>query len=292
MKLVRFGPAGRERPGVLLADGARLDCSAFGLDWGEAFFGSDGLPRLAAWLDQHGEHLPQAARDERWGPPIARPSKIVGIGLNYLDHAREMGIANPGEPVLFQKASSAIAGPYDDVVVSPDIVKLDWEVELGVVIGRTARSVADSAALSHVVGYVLTCDYSERSWQKERGGQFTKGKSHDGFAPMGPFLATADEVRDPQQLGLWLDLNGEPRQRGTTRDMIFGVAQLVSYVSGFMTLLPGDVISTGTPAGVGLGAVPPRFLSAGDVVELGADGLGSQHQKIVASSGMLAPVRT
>jgi len=283
MKLVRFGPAGRERPGVLLEDGARLDCSGFGLDWGEAFFGSDGLPRLVAWLDQHGADLPQAARKERWGSPIARPSKIVGIGLNYLDHAREMGIANPSEPVLFQKASSALAGPYDDVLLTPDIVKLDWEVELGVVIGRTARRVADGAALAHVVGYVLTCDYSERSWQKERGGQFTKGKSHDGFAPMGPFLATADEVRDPQQLGLWLDVNGEPRQRGTTHDMIFGVAQLVGYASQFMTLLPGDVLSTGTPAGVGLAAKPPCFLKAGDVVDLGGDGLGSQHQKIVSA---------
>jgi len=282
MKLARFGVIGHERPAVVLDDGTRLDCSAFGLDWGAWFFESDGLPRLAAWLDQHAQRCPRVAASERFGPPIARPSKIVGIGLNYSDHAAEMGVANPKEPVLFHKSSSALAGPFDDLVVPRKAVKLDWEVELAVVIGRPARNVTRERALEHVFGYTLACDYSERAWQKERGGQFTKGKSHDGFAPLGPYVLTADELADPQHIGLWLTLNGETRQRGSTRDMIFGVAEVVSYVSQFMTLSPGDVITTGTPAGVGLGAHPPRFLAVGDVVELGADGLGQQRQRIIA----------
>ncbi len=282
MKLIRFGPIGHERPGVLLDDGVRLDCSAFGLDWGEWFFASDGLPRLVAWLDQHASRCPRVDPSVRVAPPIARPSKIVGIGLNYSDHAVEMGIARPAEPVLFHKAATSLCGPFDDLPVPADATKLDWEVELAVVIGRLARDVTREHALEHVFGYALTCDYSERAWQKERGGQFTKGKSHDGFAPLGPYLLTADAVPDPQQIGLWLTLNGESRQRGSTRDMVFGVAEVVAYVSRFMTLLPGDMLTTGTPAGVGLGAKPPRFLGAGDVVELGADGLGSQRQRIVA----------
>lgn len=285
MRLARYGPAGRERPAVLLEDGTRLDCSGFGLDWGEAFFASDGLPRLVAWLDQHAARLPRIGAAERVGPPVARPSKVLGIGLNYSDHAAEMGVANPKEPVLFQKSSTSLAGPYDDLAVPPGSTKLDWEVELAVVIGRTARRVDRERALEHVVGYALSCDYSERAWQKERGGQFTKGKSFDGAFPLGPFLLTADELADPGQVGLWLTLNGESRQRGSTRDMIFGVAEIVSYVSQFMTLLPGDVLTTGTPAGVGLGAHPPRFLVPGDVVELGADGLGSQRQRVVAEPG-------
>ncbi|MCY2961892.1 MAG: fumarylacetoacetate hydrolase family protein [Planctomycetota bacterium] len=281
MRLARFGPAGRERPCVLLADGTRVDCSGFGLDWGEWFFESDGLPRLEAWLDQHAARAPRVDPGVRVGPPIARPSKIVGLGLNYSDHAAEMGVAIPKEPVLFQKSSSALCGPEDDLPAPRGATKLDWEVELAVVIGRRAANVERDRALEHVFGYTLACDYSERAWQKERGGQFTKGKSHDGFAPLGPFLLTAGELADPQRVGLWLTVNGETRQRGSTRDMIFGVAEIVSYVSQFMTLLPGDVITTGTPAGVGLGAHPPRFLVPGDVVELGADGLGRQRQRIV-----------
>lgn len=282
MKLARCGPVGHERPAVLLDDGTRLDCSAFGLDWGAWFFESDGLPRLAAWLDQHAARLPRVDPNVRVGPPIALPSKILGIGLNYSDHAAEMGVAPPAEPVLFHKSASALCGPFDDLAVPRGSTKLDWEVELAIVIGRVARDVSVENALEHVFGYALTCDYSERAWQKERGGQFTKGKSHDGFAPLGPYLLTADAVRDPQAIPLWLTLNGETRQRGSTRDMIFGVAEVIAYVSGFMTLLPGDVITTGTPAGVGLGAKPPRFLAPGDVVELGAEGLGVQRQRIVA----------
>lgn len=283
MKLVRFGPVGREKPGVLLRDGTRVDCSSFGLDWGEAFFASDGLPRLAAWLDQHVDRMPRVAANERTGPPLARPSKIVGIGLNYSDHAAEMGVAIPKEPVLFQKSSSSLCGPNDELPMPRGATKLDWEVELAVVIGRTARGVALERALEHVFGYALACDYSERAWQKERGGQFTKGKSFDGAFPLGPFVLTADELANPQDIELRLSVNGATRQHGSTRDMIFGVAEIVSYVSGFMTLLPGDVITTGTPAGVGLGAKPPVFLSVGDVVELVADGLGSQRQRVVAA---------
>lgn len=282
MKLARYGPAGRERPAVILADGTRLDCSGFGLDWGEPFFQSDGLPRLVAWLDQHAPRLARVDPSARVGPPIARPSKVVGIGLNYADHAAETGATIPKEPVLFQKASSALCGPYDDLVVPPGSTKLDWEVELAVVIGRMAQDVERERALEHVFGYALACDYSERAWQKERGGQFTKGKSFDGAFPLGPFLLTRDEVHDPAAIDLRLRLNGETRQHGSTRDMIFGVADVVAYVSAFMTLFPGDVLTTGTPAGVGLGARPPRFLAAGDVVELEAGGLGAQRQRVVA----------
>lgn len=283
MKLVRFGPVGREKPGVLLRDGTRIDCSGFGLDWGEAFFASDGLPRLAAWLDQHVDRMPRVAANERVGPPVARPGKIVGIGLNYSDHAAEMGVAIPKEPVLFQKSSSSLAGPNDELAMPRGATKLDWEVELAVVIGRTARGVALERALEHVFGYALACDYSDRAWQKERGGQFTKGKSFDGAFPLGPFVLSADELANPQDIELCLSVNGATRQHGSTRDMIFGVAEIVSYVSGFMTLLPGDVITTGTPAGVGLGAKPPVFLAVGDVVELVGDGLGSQRQRVVAA---------
>ena len=282
MTLARFGPIGHERPAVVLDDGTRVDCSGFGLDWGAWFFESDGLPRLLAWLDQHRDRCPRIAATERTGPPIARPTKVLGIGLNYRDHAAEMGVAIPAEPVLFHKSSSALCGPYDDLAIPVGATKLDWEVELAFVIGKVARNVAAERALEHVFGYALACDYSERAWQKERGGQFTKGKSFDGAFPLGPFLATRSEIEDPQAIGLSLKVNGETRQQGSTRDMIFGVAELVAYVSGFMTLLPGDVITTGTPAGVGLGAKPPRFLAPGDVVELGAEGLGSQRQRIVA----------
>jgi len=282
MKLARYGPVGHERPAVLLDDGTRVDCSGFGLDWGGWFFESDGLPRLLAWLDQHRQRAPRIALTERIGSPIARPPKILGIGLNYSDHAAEMGVEIPKEPVLFQKSSSSITGPNDDLVVPRGATKLDWEVEVAVVIGRTARDVAREHALEHVFGYALACDYSERAWQKERGGQFTKGKSLDGAFPLGPYLATRDEIADVQSIPLRLDVNGDRRQDGSTRDMVFSVAEVVSYVSQFMTLLPGDVITTGTPAGVGLGRKPSQFLQAGDVVDLSADGLGAQRQRIVA----------
>jgi 2-keto-4-pentenoate hydratase/2-oxohepta-3-ene-1,7-dioic acid hydratase in catechol pathway len=287
VKLVRFGPAGSERPGVLVG-GERLDCSGFGLDWGEAFFGAGGLARLAAWLEQHAQRLPRAAPDARWGAPIARPSKVVGIGMNYADHVRETGARMPAEPLLFQKASSAVCGPYDDLVLPAGASQVDWEVELAVVIGAEARCAPRERALAHVAGYCAACDVSERAWQKERGGQFTKGKSADGFAPLGPWLATSDELPDPGRLALSLDLNGAPRQRGSTSDMLFGVADLVSYVSAFMTLLPGDVITTGTPAGVGLGRKPPEYLRAGDLLELEVEGLGRQRRR-VTEPGILSP---
>ena len=280
MKLIRFGAPGQERPGVILADGRRVDASGFGQDWDERFFGGDGLARLAQWEAREGERAPVVGEDVRLGSPIARPSKIVCVGLNYRDHAKESGMAVPSEPVIFFKATSAIVGPNDDVVIPKGSTKTDWEVELAVVIGRKASYVAESGALAHVAGYVLHNDYSERVFQLERGGQWVKGKSCDTFAPLGPFLATPDEIGDVHDLRLWLTVNGETKQDGSTRDLVFGVPTLVSYISQFMTLLPGDVISTGTPAGVAMGHKPVRFLQAGDVVELGIDKLGSSRQRL------------
>jgi 2-keto-4-pentenoate hydratase/2-oxohepta-3-ene-1,7-dioic acid hydratase in catechol pathway len=282
MKLIRFGEPGRERPGLLLPDGRRVDASGFGADYDEAFFGSGGLERLARWLAREGGAAPVLSDGVRLGPPVCRPSKIVCIGLNYRDHARETGQAVPAEPVLFFKATTALAGPNDDVIIPRNGTKVDWEVELAVVIGRRATYVERDEALAHVAGYVLHNDYSERSFQLERGGQWVKGKSCDTFAPLGPFLATQDEIRDVHDLGMWLKVNGETKQCGSTRDLVFDVPTLVSYISQFMTLLPGDVISTGTPAGVGLAHRPPRFLADGDEVELGIDGLGSSRQRIRA----------
>ncbi len=260
---------------MLLADGTHIDASAFGEDYGEAFFASRGLARLAEWIAQAGD-LPRIPYKVRLGPPVTRPSKIVCVGLNYADHAKESGLKPPGEPVLFLKASSAVCGPDDDVLLPGE--KTDWEVELAVVIGKTASYVSQASALEHVAGYVLHNDYSERSFQIERGGQWVKGKSCDTFAPLGPFLVTADEIPDPDNLRLWLRVNGTMMQDGTTRNFIFGVAEVISYISQFMTLLPGDIISTGTPAGVGLGLKPPRYLKPGDIVELGIEGLGSARQ--------------
>jgi 2-keto-4-pentenoate hydratase/2-oxohepta-3-ene-1,7-dioic acid hydratase in catechol pathway len=281
MKLIRFGKPGAEKPGLLLADGARVDASAFGHDWNEAFLGSGGLARLAAWARDHAATAPRVPPDERLGPPIARPSKIVCIGLNYADHARETKAKIPEEPIIFFKATTALSGPDDDLVLPRGSTKTDWEVELAVVIGRRARYVAPEDALAHVAGYALHNDYSERQDQLERGGQWSKGKSHDTYAPLGPFLATPDEFRDVHDLAMWLTVNGESRQKSSTNQMIFGVGHLVSYLSRFMTLLPGDVISTGTPAGVAMGFDPPAFLKAGDVVELGIEGLGRQRQRVV-----------
>lgn len=281
MRLVRFGPPAAEQPGILDADGRRRDASAFGEDWNEAFFGSDGPARLARWLAAPGRELPRVAADERWASCVARPSKIICVGLNYRDHARETGAAIPVEPILFAKATSSLSGPFDDLRLPPDSTATDWEVELAVVIGRRATLVAEADAMRHVAGYALHNDYSERDFQLHRGGQWFKGKSWDSFAPLGPWLATADEITDPGALALRLSVNGEVMQRGTTTDMVFGVPELVSYVSRFMTLLPGDVISTGTPAGVGLALDPPRYLAAGDTVELSIDGLGTARQRVV-----------
>jgi len=283
MKLARYGPPGAERPAVLLDDGTRADASAQVRDYDEAFFADDGVSRLEAWVAAEGGRAPRLPESARVGAPIARPSKIVCIGLNFRDHAAESGMDLPKEPVIFFKATTALCGPNDPVRIPRGAAKLDWEVELAVVIGRTASYVDETGALAHVAGYALHNDYSERTFQLERGGQWVKGKSADTFAPIGPFLATRDDVSDPQALGMWLSVNGDRRQHGTTGNMIFGVAALVSYVSQFMTLLPGDVISTGTPAGVALGMKPaPVYLRAGDVVELGIDGLGRARQEVVA----------
>ena len=282
MKLIRFGTPGQERPGVQLEDGTRLDASAAVRDYDEAFFGGDGLESLAAWLKHSAATAPRVPDGARLGPPLARPSKIVCIGLNYRDHAAESGMDLPKEPVIFLKSTTSLAGPDDPVRIPRGAKKVDWEVELAVVIGRRASYVPRERALDHVAGYVLHNDYSEREFQLERGGQWVKGKSADTFAPMGPFIATRDEIPQPDRLDLWLTVNGEYRQRSNTDQMVFDVATLVSYLSDFMTLLPGDVISTGTPAGVALGMKPePRYLRAGDVVELGVGGLGRSRQRVV-----------
>lgn len=279
MKLIRFGNPGEEKPGLLLADGRRIDASAFGSDYDERFFGGDGLERLAAWASTNAASAPVVDASVRLGPCIVRPSKIVCVGLNYSDHAKESGMPIPAEPILFFKSTSSLCGPNDPVLIPRQSRKTDWEVELAFIIGKKASYVSEENALDHVAGYALHNDYSEREWQLERGGQWVKGKSADTFAPLGPFLATRDEIADPQTLPLWLKLNGKTIQNSSTAQMIFGVKTLVSYISQFMTLLPGDVISTGTPPGVGLGFKPdPVFLKPGDVVELGIEGLGEQRQ--------------
>ncbi len=279
MKLFRFGPAGAERPGVVVGE-ARVDASGFGSDWDERFFGGDGLTRLHAWVRGEGAKAPRVPADVRLGPAVARPSKLVCIGLNYRDHAAETGAAIPSEPIIFMKATSAIGGPNDDVPLPVGSEKLDHEVELALVIGARAKQVSREAALEHVAGFVLHNDYSERAFQIERGGQWTKGKSADGFAPLGPYLVTRDELAGFGAASIWLNVNDQPRQESSTDRMIFDVPTVVSYVSRFMTLLPGDVISTGTPAGVGMGRKPPVYLRAGDVVEYGIDGLGSARHRI------------
>jgi 2-keto-4-pentenoate hydratase/2-oxohepta-3-ene-1,7-dioic acid hydratase in catechol pathway len=282
MKLIRVGEPGREKPGVLLGDGTRVDVSRCVPDFDEAFFGGDGIVTLARWLQGNSSSAPRLSPRDRLGPPLCRPSKIVCIGLNFRDHAAETGAAIPAEPVIFFKSTTALVGPNDPLVMPRNATKVDWEVELAVVIGRTTRYVSEPEAHDHVAGYALHNDYSERSFQLERGGQWVKGKSADTFAPLGPFLATPDEVPDPQRLPMWLKVNGEYKQRSSTGNMIFAVPMLVSYLSQFMTLLPGDVISTGTPAGVGLGMKPqPVYLRPGDVVELGIEGLGQSRQEVV-----------
>ncbi len=282
MKLIRHGPPDAEKPGVITADGRRIDASARFRDYDAAFFAAGGLADLAAWT---GDGCPGGAEipgDSRLGPPVARPSKIVCVGQNYLEHAREFGEPVPVEPALFMKASTAWCGPHDDVVIPPGATKLDYEVELAFVIGTRAKAVAEAAAPDHIAGYACFCDYSERAFQKEMGGQWTKGKSADTFAPCGPWLLTRDEVPDPADLRLWTRVNGEPRQDGHTSDMLAGVARIVSYITRFMTLLPGDVVATGTPSGVGMGMDPPQFLRPGDLVECGVSGLGEIRQRVTA----------
>ncbi|TAK47570.1 MAG: FAA hydrolase family protein [Xanthobacteraceae bacterium] len=279
MKLVRYGERGKERPGLIDAAGRLRDLSSHAVDIAGDVLAPQGLARLAA-LDT--ATLPAVEGTPRLGPPVGAFSKFICIGLNYIDHATETGARPPAEPVVFLKANSAIAGPDDAIVQPRGSTKLDWEVELAVVIGSRAKYVGEGQALDHVAGYCLANDVSERGFQLERAGQWTKGKSCDGFGPLGPWLVTRDEIADPQALSMWLDVNGTRRQHGSTSNMIFSVAKLISYLSGFFTLEPGDIISTGTPAGVGLGMKPPTFLKAGDVVTLGIDGLGSQTQRVVA----------
>jgi 2-keto-4-pentenoate hydratase/2-oxohepta-3-ene-1,7-dioic acid hydratase in catechol pathway len=284
MKLIRFGAIGNEKPGVQLANGTRLDITAFGEDFNENFFGNNGIERLETWLKDNEASCPKIDATIRLGAPLVRPSKIVCVGLNYAKHAAESGMAVPKEPVLFFKATSAIVGPNDDLIIPKGSVKTDWEVELAVVIGKKASYVSEENALDHVAGYVLHNDYSEREFQLEKEGQWVKGKSCDTFAPIGPFIATKDEIKNPNDLNLWLKLNGETVQDSSTNDFIFNIQEVVSYISQYMTLLPGDIISTGTPFGVGLGFNPPKYLKPGDVVELGIEGLGTSKQTAVAFS--------
>ena len=281
MKLFRYGQPSHEKPGVIIGD-QKYDVSAFGQDFTEDFFADNGLQRLAAFLADNEGNLPTVADSERLAAPVARPSKIVCIGLNYADHARETGAATPAEPILFMKSTTALVGPNDDVIIPKNSVKTDWEVELAVVIGKRASYVDEADANDYIAGYALHNDVSEREFQLERGGTWDKGKGCDTFAPIGPFLATPDEIGDVDNLRLWLTVNGQSMQDGTTADLIFKVPFLISYLSQFMTLLPGDIISTGTPAGVGLGFKPPIYLKAGDVVELGIDGLGTARQQVRA----------
>ena len=278
MKLLRYGPRGAEQPAMLDADGAMRDLSGVISDICGSTLGPENLANLQA---RDPKSLPLVAGTPRIGSAIARPGKFLCVGLNYADHARETGKEPPAEPVLFSKASTAICGPNDDVEIPRGSDRTDWEVELGIVIGSNAKYVSEAEALDYVAGYVLVNDVSERRFQSERGGQWIKGKSHDTFGPVGPWMVTKDEIADVQALDLWLDVDGERRQTGNTRTMIFGVAHLVHYISQFMTLEPGDIIATGTPPGVGLGMKPPTFLREGQIVTLGASGLGEQRQRMV-----------
>ena len=278
MKLIRFGTIGHEKPGVQLANGTKIDVSGFGSDYNEEFFGNGGINRLSEWLANNQNQCPKIGSEVRLGVPLVRPSKIVCVGLNYAKHAAESGMEVPQEPVLFFKATSALVGPNDDIIIPKGGEKTDWEVELAIVIGAKASYVEETDALDHVAGYVLHNDVSERAFQLERSGQWVKGKSCDTFAPVGPFIATKEEIANPNNLDLWLKLNGEMMQDSNTSDFIFNIQQMVSHISQFMTLLPGDIISTGTPFGVGLGLTPPKYLKAGDVVELGIEGLGVSKQ--------------
>lgn len=281
MKLIRFGAVGKEKPGVQLANGTRIDVSAFGSDYNEEFFGNNGIEKLKTWLETNQDSCPEIDDNVRLGAPLTRPSKIVCIGLNYAQHAAEAGMEVPKEPVLFFKSTTAMVGPNDDIMLPKGSTKTDWEVELSIVIGKKASYVEEEDVFDHIAGYVLHNDVSERAFQIERSGQWCKGKGCDTFAPIGPFIATTDEIEDPNNLNLWLKLNGEIMQNSSTSDFIFNVQQSISHISQFMTLLPGDIISTGTPFGVGLGLNPPVYLKAGDVVELGIEGLGTSKQKVV-----------
>ena len=283
MKLIRFGEAGKEKPGIVL-DEKHFDVSAHIQDFNESFFEKGGIEALEKLVKEKSDSFPEIDLSIRLGSPVARPSKIVCIGLNYAKHAKETNATIPTEPVIFMKSTTSLCGPFDEVMIPKDSVKTDWEVELAVVIGKRASYVEESEAMDYVAGYCLHNDVSEREFQLERGGTWDKGKGCDTFAPMGPWLVTKDEVPDAHNLRLWLKLNDEKLQDENTSDFIFNIPHIISYVSRFMTLLPGDVISTGTPAGVGLGFNPPVYLKPGDVMELGIDGLGTSKQHVIAFS--------
>jgi 2,4-diketo-3-deoxy-L-fuconate hydrolase len=278
MKLIRYGEPGKEKTGIALGD-KYFDTSAFGQDYDEAFFGADGLERLRKFVDMN--NLSELPPNIRLGSPVARPSKIVCIGLNYADHAKETGATPPPEPVIFLKSTTALVGPGDNIMIPRDSKKTDWEVELAVVIKKRASYVSEQEARDFVAGYCLHNDVSEREFQLERSGTWDKGKGCDTFAPVGPWMATPDEIRDIGHLRLWLKVNGKTMQDGTTANLIFNIPFLISYTSRFMTLLPGDIISTGTPAGVGMGMKPSQYLQPGDMIELGIDGLGTARQHVV-----------
>lgn len=278
MKLLRFGPAGQEKPGLLDRDGVLRDLSGVVADIAGDVLGKEGLARLRA-LDP--ATLAAVGGNPRIGACVGKVGKMICVGLNYADHAKETGKEPPAEPILFMKATTALCGPNDDIEIPRGSEKTDWEVELGVVIGKRAKYVGEAEALDHVAGYCVVNDVSERAFQSERGGQWTKGKSHDTFGPIGPWLVTTDEIADPQAVDLWLEVDGVRRQNGSTKTMIFGVATLVSYISQFMTLDPGDIIATGTPPGVGLGHKPPVFLKVGQTMRLGVEGLGIQTQRTI-----------
>ncbi len=284
MKLIRYREDGKVKPGVIIYD-AFYDASSFGEDYNEQFFENNGLKRLKDHIDGNKDQLKPLEQSISLDSPVARPSKIICIGLNYADHAKETNATVPTEPIIFFKSTSAIAGPFDDVIIPKGSVKSDWEVELAVVIEKKASYINEEDAMDYIAGYCLHNDLSERAFQLERGGQWVKGKSCDTFAPLGPSLTTKDEIADINNLRLWLKLNGKTMQDGTTANLIFKIPFLVSYLSQFMTLLPGDIISTGTPAGVGLGMSPQVYLKPGDVMELGIEGLGSSRQRVVAHPG-------
>jgi len=282
MKLIRFGNSGREKPGIINENGKKLDVSSFGEDYDERFFESEGVSRLEKWLQNNTHELQYVDDHIRLGPPVCRPSKIVCIGFNYKDHARETGKEIPPEPVFFLKSPSALSGPNDSVRIPRGSTKTDWEVELAVIIRKKAAYIQKEEALGLIAGFALFNDYSEREFQFDRGGQFVKGKSADTFAPLGPYLATPDEIPDYLDLKMWLTVNGAIKQESNTANMHYDVPEVISSVSQYMTLLPGDIICTGTPAGVGHGRKPPEYLKKGDIVEYGIEGLGRATQKVVA----------
>ncbi len=281
MKLIRFGSVNKEKTGIVI-DGTTYDTSAFGEDYNETFFETGGMQRLISFLSSNNGNLPEVEKGTRLGSPVARPSKIVCIGLNYIDHARETNATIPTEPIIFLKSTTALCGPDDDIIIPKNSLKTDWEVELAVVIGKKANYVEESDAHQYIAGYCLHNDVSERAFQLEKGGTWDKGKGCDTFAPIGPWLVTPEEIDDVHNLRLWLKVNGEMRQDGNSNNLIFNIPFLISYTSQFMTLLPGDIISTGTPKGVGMGMKPSVYLKDGDTVELGIDGLGVSKQQVKA----------